>query len=167
MKSEPQETAKPWYKEPLMLLVLGIPFLAVIWGGVILSLALSTKDSLVSDSYYKDGVSYTENQEAFQAASRLQAQADLIFTNDEVRLQLRGYFDEKPNTLQLQLIHPTLEDRDLTVFLQKMTDGSYAGVNDMELPDRRRLWLSSPEQGWQIRSTELIMPEQTVTLSYQ
>ncbi|GGY32892.1 hypothetical protein GCM10011297_02280 [Bacterioplanes sanyensis] len=167
MKPEPQEPVVRWYKEPMVWLVAGIPLLAVIWGGVMLTLALSTKDSLVSDSYYKDGVSYTENKAAFETASRLQVEADLRFNEDEVRLQLRGYFDELPNTLQLQLIHPTLEERDLTLFLQKMADNSYAGVNEMPLPERRRLWLTSPEQGWQIRATELIMPEQVVSLSYQ
>ncbi len=167
MKPESQESVTRWYKEPMVWLVAGIPVLAVIWGGVMLTLALGTKDSLVSDSYYKDGVSYTENRAAFDAASRLQVEADVRFSTDEVRLQLHGFFDELPNTLQLKLIHPTLEERDLTLFLQKMADNSYAGVNEMPLPERRRLWLSSPEQGWQIRATELIMPEQVVSISHQ
>ena len=45
------EKHTPWYKEPMMLIVAGVPVIAVIWGGVMLSLALDSKDSLVSNSY--------------------------------------------------------------------------------------------------------------------
>lgn len=135
MKPESQSSPSRWYKEPMMLLIVGIPLVAVAWGGVMLTLALKSKDSLVSDSYYKDGVSYTENQHAFEAAKRLQVTAEVRFDKDEVRLELQGYFDEYPNTLQLQLIHPTLEERDLTVFLQRMPDGSYAGVNELAVAE--------------------------------
>ena len=154
MKTVEQHT--PWYKEPMVLLVAGIPLIAVIWGFVMLKLALSSQDSLVSDSYYKDGVSYTENMEADHKAQRLQVQADAVFTADEVRLTLNGYLDEKPATLLLQMIHPTLETRDATVLLQLMPDGQYAGVNEVVLPERRHLWLQSPKQGWRVRTTELL-----------
>ena len=33
------------------------------------------------------------------------------------------------HTLNLQLIHPTLEKRDVTVLLQRLPSGQYAGVN--------------------------------------
>jgi len=150
------ESQSRWYKEPMFYLVAGIPLVAICWGMVMLKLALSSEDSLVSDSYYKDGVSYTENQEVSEAAKRLQAAADIVFTEDEIRLDLKGYFDEYPNTLNLQLIHPTLEKQDVTVLLQRLPDGQYAGVNELTLPDRRHIWLESPEQGWRIRSTEVI-----------
>ncbi len=150
------EQHSPWYKEPMVYLVAGIPLLAIIWGFVMLKLALSGQDSLVSDSYYKDGVSYTENMEADKKAERLQVVADVVFTADEIRLTLDGYFDEKPDTLTLQMIHPTLETRDMSVMLQKMSDGSYAGVNELVLPERRHLWLQSPVQGWRVRATHLI-----------
>tara|TARA_B100001109_G_scaffold94721_2_gene77012 strand:- start:66770 stop:67225 length:456 start_codon:yes stop_codon:yes gene_type:complete len=145
-------------------LVAGIPLLAIGWGVVMLNLAMSGEDSLVSDSYYKDGVSYTENQEVHEAAERLQVTGDLVFNTDEIHLDLGGYFDEYPNTLNLQLIHPTLEKRDVTVLLQRLPSGQYAGVNEIELPERRHIWLESPEQGWRVDTTVLIEPGQVVHL---
>lgn len=165
MKPENQEPLTRWYQEPLMLIIAGIPLLAVIWGGVMLYTALQTKDSLVSDSYYKDGVSFTENKAHDEKAARLQISASAIFTADEVRLELDGYLDDYPNTLTMQLIHPTLEDQDATLLLQRMLDGSYAGVNDIELPSRRRIWLDSPEQGWRIRAYPLIEAGREITLN--
>lgn len=150
-----------------MLLVLGVPLAAVVWGGIMLSTALSGKDSLVSDSYYKDGVNYTEIKTADEKAKRLQVKASMIFTDGEVHLTLNGYFDEYPNLLNIQLIHPTLEERDAVLLLQKMPDGSYAGPNDIQLPARRRIWLESPEQGWRIRSYEFIEAGKDITFSAQ
>jgi len=164
MKPEHQEKVTRWYQEPLMLIVIGIPILAVIWGFIMLSTALKTKDSLVSDSYYKDGVSYTENLAADEKARSHQIRATATFTADEMRLHLQGLLDEQPNTLQVQLIHPTLEELDTTQLLQKMADGSYAGVNDIELPSRRRIWVDSPEQGWRIRAYPLIEDGKEITL---
>lgn len=163
MKSLEKHT--PWYKEPMILLVAGIPLIAVFWGVVMLKLALDTKDSLVSDSYYKDGVSYTENMEVAEKAKRLQIKADVSFTADEISLTLGGYLDEKPQTLQLQLIHPTLQDKDVTVLMQLMPDGTYKGVNEVVLPSRRHLWLQSPEQGWRVRTTEILEAGKTVHFS--
>lgn len=166
MSIETQES-KPWYKEPMVWLVLGIPLLAVFWGVVIITLAVGTKDSLVSDSYYKDGVSYTENVEMDNKAKRLLLKANLVFVNGEARLTLDGYLDEYPNSLVLQLIHPTLKERDASVFLQIQADGNYAGVSEISLPDRRRIWLQSPEQGWRIRTTELIEASKVIQLNAQ
>ena len=56
------EEFTPFYKEPLVLLLVVPPIAAIIWGMVMLTLAFNGKDSLVSDSYYKEGVSYTENE---------------------------------------------------------------------------------------------------------
>ncbi|UTW49626.1 FixH family protein [Bacterioplanoides sp. SCSIO 12839] len=167
MKPENQEKVTRFYQEPLMLIVIGIPILAVIWGFIMLSTALKTKDSLVSDSYYKDGVSYTENQAADEKARSHQINATAVFTADEMRLTLNGLLDEFPNTLQVHLIHPTLEDRDVTLLLQQMSDGSYAGVNDIELPGRRRIWVDSLEQGWRIRAYPFIESGKEIQLNAQ
>jgi len=164
MKSQATENTKPWYKEPMMWMVVGIPLVTVCWGMVMLSLAINTKDSLVSDSYYKDGMSYTENKEMDERAARLQISANLVLANDEARLNLKGYLDEEPNMLLLRLIHPTLQDRDVDVLLQKVDDGFYVGAAEVDLPSRRHIWLQSPDQGWRIRTTENLSPDQVITL---
>lgn len=164
MTIDKQDT-RPWYKEPMVWLIAGIPMLAVCWGVVMISLAVSSKDSLVSDSYYKDGVSYTENVEMDNKAARLLIKAQLVFVNDEIKLNLEGYLDEEPNSLILQLIHPTLQDRDTSIFLQRLEEGTYAGVGEVELPAKRRIWLQSPEQGWRIRSTEFIESSKVIRLN--
>ena len=72
------EKTTPWYKEPMMLLVIGVPLAAVVWGFIMLSLALDTKDSLVSNSYYKDGMSYTQDLRFHEGARRLFLQMEEV-----------------------------------------------------------------------------------------
>lgn len=150
------EKTTPWYKEPMMLIVIGVPLAAVIWGFVMLSLALDTKDSLVSNSYYKDGMSYTQDLRFHEGARRLNVQADLTFTEDEIIVNATSIADEEPGSLQLQLIHPTLEDRDLTLFLQRTPGGQYVAANELELPQKRVIWLTSPDQEWRVTARAVI-----------
>ncbi|WP_084645070.1 FixH family protein [Oceanobacter kriegii] len=164
MKQQASEQTRPWYKEPIMWLVVGVPLVTVCWGMVMLTLALSSKDSLVSDSYYKDGMSYTENTEIDHKAGRLQVRANLVISDHEARLNLQGYFDEEPNMLLLRLIHPTLQDRDADVLLQRIADGLYVGAAEVDLPSRRHIWLQSPDQGWRVRATENLSDGQVITL---
>lgn len=165
MSSYNQEPVTPFYKEPMVLLLIVFPVAAVIWGFVMLTLAFSSKDSLVSDSYYKKGVSYTENQELAQNARVYDLKADINFSEQEIMLTLTGELKQMPDFLQLQLIHPTLEDRDATVFMQRLADGRYGGVTEENITDKRHIWLSSPEQHWRIRTTDSVFPNQSVHLS--
>lgn len=153
-----------WYQEPMMLLVLGVPVISVCVGIFLVTMATNTTDSLISDSYYKDGRVYKENRENDDRAKRLLIGAEVRFDRDEVHLDLRGFLDEKPNTLILQLVHPTLEDRDSQILLQRRPNGQYVGVNQIELPEKRHVWLQSPEQGWRVQSTQVIQQGQVFSL---
>ncbi len=159
------ETFTPWYKEPWMLLVAGVPIIAICWGMVIITLAVTGKDSLVSDSYYKDGMAYTENNTFIDKAKRLQVKADMVYNQEEIRVTLSGYLDDQPSFLRIQLIHPTLETKDETVLLQQMTDGSYLGLAESSHIGKRKLWLQSPEQEWMVKDEALIENGKPLTLS--
>ncbi len=150
------EPTTSWHKEPWMFLVMGVPIAAICWGVVIVTLAMNGKDSLVSDSYYKDGMAYTENREFRDKAKRLQIKAEVTFNDGEIRSTIAGYLDEQPSFLRIQLIHPTLETEDETVLLQKMADGSYLGQAETNHIGKRKLWLQSPEQEWMIKDEAMV-----------
>ncbi len=160
----PNEPHTPWYKEPWMLLVAGVPIIAVCWGMVIITLAVTGKDSLVSDSYYKDGMAYTENREWRDKAKRLQVTGSMTYNDGEIRATISGYLDEQPSFLQIQLIHPTLESKDETVLLQQMADGSYLGLANNNHLGKRKIWLQSPEQEWMIKDEALLANGKAVVL---
>ena len=146
----------PWYKEPWMFLVVGVPVAAIIWGGIILTLALTGKDSLVSDSYYKDGMTYTENKLLTSKAKRLQLVADFEYRDQEIYISVTGFLDGQPSYLTIQLIHPTLETSDETLTLQPAADGRFIGISSNDHLGKRKVWLESPEQEWMIKDEVLI-----------
>jgi uncharacterized protein len=162
--NKPDEPFTPWYKEPWMFLVAGVPIIAICWGMVIITLAVTGKDSLVSDSYYKDGMAYTENNAFIDKAKRLQVKADMVYNQDEIRITIAGYLDEQPSFLRLQLIHPTLETKDESVLLQQTADGSYLGLSESSHLGKRKLWLQSPEQEWMLKDEALIENGKTLSL---
>lgn len=159
------EPTSVWYQEPWMLLVIGVPVVAICWGMVILTLAITGKDSLVSDSYYKDGMAYTENREYRDKAKRLQLTATLTYNDGEIKANIKGYLDDLPTFLQIQLIHPTLETEDETVMLQRMPNNDYLGLANSEHIGKRKLWLFSPEQEWMIKDEALIENGKLVSLT--
>jgi hypothetical protein len=158
MKPSPQhdEQFTPWYKERWMLLVIGVPVAAIIWGGFMLSMALSGKDSLVSDSYYKDGMTYTENKIQTAKAKKLNLTSEFTYQDQEIYVTVAGFLEAKPTYLQLQIIHPTLETRDETLTLQPAADGRYIGITTGDHLGKRKLWLESPEQSWMIKDEALL-----------
>ncbi len=156
MNLNQSEETTPFYKEPMVLLLVVPPVAAIIWGMVMLTLAFNGKDSLVSDSYYKEGVSYTENEVLVKNARAAKVSSEVIFSDDGVELILNGDFDVEPHSLQLKLIHPTLEDRDVVVFMQRIGPRQYAGVLEEYLTDRRHIWLASLEQQWRIKTTDTL-----------
>lgn len=162
-----REEFTPFYKEPFAWLLLVFPFAAVLWGIVMLSVSFKTQDSLVSDSYYKDGVSYTENQALDHRAVELQIQAQLQFDSQQVTLGLSGQLAEEPESLQLKLIHPTLENEDVTLFLQRIGPGQYASPLEQANLGKRSVWLISPTQHWRLRTQALIQAGLELNVSAQ
>lgn len=160
-----KEPFTPWYKERWMILVLGVPVVALCLGVVIVTLAVTGKDSLISDSYYKDGMAYTENRAFRDKGKRLQVKSVFTYNQGEIRATISGYLDEQPTFLTLQLIHPTLETEDETVMLQQTQDGSYLGLANNNHLGKRKLWLQSPEQEWMIKDEGLIENGKQISLS--
>src|SRR5690554_880146 len=106
------ESFTPFYKEPMVLLLIIFPVASIIWGMVMLSLAFNGKDSLVSDSYYKDGVSYTENEDLIKNARTHKVSSEISFTVGGVELTLNVDFNPELNSLHFNLIHLTFKNRD-------------------------------------------------------
>ena len=50
-----QSTAGSWKREPLVWMLIAIPFSAVVMGVVMITLAIQSSSGLVVDDYYKKG----------------------------------------------------------------------------------------------------------------
>ena len=70
---------KPWYRFPLVWMLVAIPFSAVIMGVVMIWLAVDTDDGLVADDYYKLGMEINRVIKRDQKASELGLSAIKLF----------------------------------------------------------------------------------------
>ena len=81
-----------WYREPLVWLVIMIPFAAVVMGAVMLTLAVSTFDGLVTDDYYQKGLQINRSLErdALAASYELTGEVALGAPGQAVEVSLVG-----------------------------------------------------------------------------
>jgi len=120
---------RPWYREPWPWLLAAIPFATVIAGGVTLSLAISTEDSLVADDYYKRGLAINRDIAREQAANRLGIDVRLRFTATDGRVTATlPVGAPQPAALVLRLQHPTRSTMDITARLDRVSPDIYAGA---------------------------------------
>lgn len=117
-----------WYREPWPWIIMIAPAAAVLAGGMMLWLAITSYDGLVSDDYYKQGLAINQVLRRDERASELgyQAHASLSEDGSRVRVLFLGAQSlSLPPTLQLRLVHPTRAGRDQTAVLHASLPGRY------------------------------------------
>ena len=124
------EQNKPWYKYPLVWMMIVIPFTAVIMGVVMIWLAIDTDDGLVADDYYKQGLEINQNIDREVKAAELGLSAVVDFDNSArlIKLELeKGLLPVYPKVLQLHLQHATRANSDIYVSLDRGIADNYIG----------------------------------------
>jgi uncharacterized protein len=149
----------PWFKMPIMWLLIGIPASAVIVGIFFISLAVNTKDSLVRDNYYKDGLAINEELAWDKKAASLDVRMRLVANADQS--ELHAFIDnsraELPNLLLVKFSHPTLKDQDQDALLQRIANSNeYAGSLEHPLNSRFYIQIEATEQEWRVRNDAVI-----------
>lgn len=135
------DSPQPWYKVSVMWLVIAAPLAAVLGGFATLYLAITTRDGMVVDDYYRHGKEINRVLALDQAAARLGLQAvlELDSATRSVRIVLAGSVPA-PGSLELSLMHATRSGFDRQLTLLRTADGSYRGV----LP-------ALPPGGWNVQ----------------
>ncbi|MGB5397218.1 MAG: FixH family protein [Gammaproteobacteria bacterium] len=127
----------PWYKQPLVWMLIAIPMSAVIAGGVTIWLAITTSDGLVVDDYYKQGLAINQVLRRDLRASDYQLEATLNIVPEQglVRLDLnKGVLPDYPERLQMSLRHATSDDSDVSIELIHGMQSQYIGYMKQSLP---------------------------------
>jgi len=142
---------RPWYREPWPWLLAAIPFATVIAGGVTLSLAISTEDSLVADDYYKRGLAINRDIAREQAADRLGIDVRLRFTATDGRvIATLPASASQPAALLLRLQHPTRSAMDITARLDRVSPSTYAGSVRPVSATHWQVTVEDPEAVWRL-----------------
>lgn len=145
------EAARPWYRQPWLWFLLSVPIASVILSSIMVTVAVSSRDSMVSDNYYKDGMAINQTIGQDQAADRLQLQPALsIDANGMIVLAFDAALNPPEPWLMLKIIHPTLGDRDVELKLLP-TESGFSAELPAPLQGRWILDLYSHDKAWRIR----------------
>lgn len=123
----------PWYRYPMVWMMMAIPFSAIVMGVILLWLAITTDDGLVADDYYKQGMTINLNLHRDIQAQEKGVSAALEMNRSEglIRINLalnKGELENYPDTLQLKLQYATKDDNDVQLLLNHGQDNRYIGL---------------------------------------
>lgn len=145
---------KPWYKQFWPWFLIAIPGSSVITGMIMLTLAVNGRDALVRDDWYKDGMAINQRLEKRNKAREAGITAFFSFDKEEniVTLRLDNVPAEQDQALELELIHPTLEQRDIKAPLYRTPDNRYFAKLPATPTGFYYTLLSSRVGNWEIES---------------
>jgi hypothetical protein len=122
--SGPDET--PWYRQPLVWLLILFPLAAVVGGVFTLMLAIESNDGLVEDDYYQRGkeINLVLDRDLAAASLGLSARIDIDADTLTVRLTANpGY--ALPAQVTFDLLHATRSGYDQHLTMMQMSAGVY------------------------------------------
>ncbi len=145
--------ASIWYREPMVWLVIMIPFSAVVMGGVLLTLAVSSDDGLVTDDYYKKGLQINRSLErdALAASYEIAGEIMLGAPGEMVEVSLAGNAQfQAPEIVHLRLYHATRSGLDRDLQLRRVAAGRYVASGPRLEPGAWHVQLDA--DGWRLKA---------------
>lgn len=141
--------SKPWYKQLWPWIIISLPASAVIAGLTTLFIAIENQDSLVKDDWYKDGKAINRRVEYDNNAHTLGLKAEIKVDDitGDLNLSISHANPEFsfPEELYLELIHPTLAERDQRLTLTKTQPPRYHANLQQTLSGKRHITLSNKD----------------------
>ena len=142
---------RPWWKEPMVWMVITLPAIAVIASFTSYYFAAHGADPLVKEDYRNEGMApLAPVNPASQAAAAMGLTARLSLRNGQLELDLGGHLAALPGRLALSILHPTRENQDLHIILAQSHGQTYVGPAPDMGSGKRSLILEPVDQAWRI-----------------
>jgi uncharacterized protein len=142
---------RPWWKEPMVWLVAGLPATAVVASFTTYFIAAHDPDSLVKADYRKEGFAVVATAtEADKTAAALGLSAYLTARNGQMEVVLRGHLATRPKQLALNIVHPSKENQDIHILLAQSRELSYIAPAPDTGSGKRILVLEPEDRTWRI-----------------
>lgn len=144
--------SKPWYKQFWPWFIIAIPASSVVTGMVMLNFAIDGADTLVRDEWYKDGMAINQRLDKQNRARESGLKAYFSFDREEniVKLRIDNLDTLQEPSLSLDLVHPTLAQRDIKVELYRTPDNTYFAKLPNTPGGLYYAQIRSPQQSWEI-----------------
>ncbi|MDP3032473.1 MAG: FixH family protein [Rhodocyclaceae bacterium] len=158
------QNSKSWYREPWPWLLMILPFTAIVLGAMLLWLAISTNDGLVTEDYYKQGQMVAETLVQSRRAQELGIAAGLRMTHDSIRVRLtaRQADTPMPPALAVMLSHPTRAGLDQQSLLRPDGD-AYVGYLQLPASGHWLVLIEDEAKTWRLMGS-VVLPAANETL---
>ncbi len=159
----------PWYRYPMVWMIVGIPFSAIVMGAIMIWLAITTDDGLVADDYYKQGMAINRDlhRDAMAQEKALSAALEMNDSDGLIRMNLafdKGGLESYPDALQLKLQYATHDHNDVHLMLNHGQGDRYIGmIRQALIPGKWYLELSQGE--WRLNGAMDVSKQVKVLLT--
>jgi uncharacterized protein len=143
---------RPWYKERWPWFLMAGPATVVVAGFVTLGLAIVSNDGLVTDDYYKQGLTVNQSKHRDQHAASLGLVADVMRADQNIRLLLTSEKEQLfPKAITLKLAHPTRAGHDQLLTMTADGSGMYSGKLTENIVGRWLVSIEDPAGQWRLQ----------------
>ena len=159
----------PWYRYPMVWMIVGIPFSAIVMGVIMIWLAVTTDDGLVADDYYKQGMAINRDLHRDAQAQEMALSAELEMNEIDglIRVNLafnKGVLESYPDALQLKLQYATHDHNDVHLELNHGQTDQYIGM--VRQPLIQGKWYIELSQGeWRLNGAMDVSQQVKVLLA--
>ena len=143
---------QPWYKEPWPWILMSGPGIVIVAGIITTVLAVQTSDGLVTDDYYKQGLTVNQRLQRDHQAQQLGLHADVMRSDLGLRLLITAQDGAVlPQAITLRLAHPTVDGMDQAIEMKSEGQGFYAGALNNSVAGRWHVTLEDPAGQWRLQ----------------
>jgi uncharacterized protein len=162
-QADDDEQPRPWYREPMVWLVITIPALTVVGGLTTVVIAHLRSDTIVADEYRREGLAINRDPARDLAARRLGVGATLALADGTLTVRLAPGAAQPPAQLVVLLSHATRAEQDQLLTLRPGADGAYAAPLAPLAPGHWYLEVSPADRAWRLTG-EFVNGPGTLTL---
>lgn len=163
--STQMQPKRPWYREPMVWLLIAVPTVAVIESFIFLGFAIVSDDGMVEDDYYRRGKEINRVLARDQAAAVLGLEGVIALSPAQHALELHLTARKDmhwPEQVELKFLYATRSGLDRSLVLPRHADGTYrAPLPDLALGH----WnVQLAAQGWRLTGSLHAPGDQQLTL---
>ena len=137
-----------WYREPWPWLLMAGPAIVVVAGVITTWIAVSGRDPMVADDYYKQGLAINRDLARERVAEVRGLKAEIGLAGGMLRVHLEGA--NAPDVVFVWLAHATLGDLDRRLRLARVAPGRYEGELGRLPAGKWRYVVEDPRAEWRL-----------------
>ncbi len=147
----------PWYRQPWPWLIMSGPFIVVVAGLFTAWLAVTTNDGLVTEDYYKKGMSINQTVAQSASAERLGLRADLSVSAERMTIMLSANDASfrPPPSIKVIVSHPTRAGLDQSRTMA-LIEGAYTASFQLPAAGHWVVLIGDEGQTWRLMGNVIL-----------